>query len=128
MISTQWLFNEDLVKWVPLISTGLNPSGKEQHCIQVTGKGRPSSSPFFMLEAGKVRLKISRTIPIIKLNDFPIGCNLLMLKIRQYQFWEAGIHEYIYICILIYLLCIYMHIYTIYNICILHIFIYKVLI
>lgn len=122
VISTQWLFNEDLVKRVPLISTGLKPFGEEQHCIQVTGKGRPSSSPFFMLEAGKVRLKISRTIPVIKLNDFPIGCNLLMLKIRQYQFWEAGIYGYIYVYLFIY--CVHICISTQYIICAYHIYLY----
>ena len=36
--------------------TGLNPFG-EQHCIQATGEDRPSSSPFFTQEEGKVRKK-----------------------------------------------------------------------
>lgn len=57
----------------------------------------------------KNRLQISRIIPTINLNHFSKGCNLIMLKIRPYQFWEA---ENIYI--LIYLLCVYMHIYVTY--------------
>lgn len=55
--------------------TGLNPFG-EQHCIQATGEDRPSSSPFFTQEEGKVRLKISWIIPFIVLNDFSQRCYL----------------------------------------------------
>lgn len=55
--SKQWLFSEDLVKWAPLISTGLSPFGEGEHCIQVTRRSRLSSFWFFMLEAGKCQAR-----------------------------------------------------------------------
>lgn len=54
-----------------------------------------------------VRLEITRIIPTIQLNNFPKKHNLLMVKMRQYQFSEAEKH-----------ICKYISLFTVLYICI----------